>query len=226
LEVSAPTCPDVFTLLNTKPHTGDIYIVGAGPRGLSGIGRIPPDAIAIALNGAIRYDRIFTYWLAFDCAIRNYPWWPTFIVHEDTRNVFGVTLTAEHWGKDEHTHGRIVPHYSFRFRPTMSPQFQVEKRSNRGRTTMLIPGILRGGASIAGAAFQFAAFAGAKRIVLCGVDMFSNTHFDGFVNRGMAANADWPICLKLNWLVESFRQFQKIDTVSLTPTAIKNVKVI
>jgi len=222
----APNIPDVFTLLNKKPHTGDVYIVGAGPKGLGGIKRIPDDAVTIALNSAILYDRIFTYWLAFDCAIRNYPWWSNIIIHENTRNVFGHSLVTEMWGTDVHTHGRIVPHYRFLFRPTLSPQFQVEKRTNRGRCSALLPGVLRGGASIAGASFQFAVFAGCKRIVLCGVDMFSNTHFDGFVNRGMRPNAEWPICLKLNWLVESFRQFQRVDVVSLTPTNIKNVKVI
>lgn len=224
--ISTSVCPDIFTLLNKKPHHGDVYIVGAGPRGVHGIKRIPDDAVTIALNSAIKYDRVFTYWLAFDCAIRNYPWWKTLIVPEATTNVFGVTLVAEHWDTDERKCGRIIPNYQFRFRPTMSPQFQIEKRVNRARSSMLIPGILRGGASIAGAAFQFAVFAGCKRIVLCGVDMFSNTHFDGFVNKAMRANANWPICLKLNWVVESFKQFQKVEVVSLTPTQIKGVKVI
>lgn len=211
---------DVFARLNRKPHQGTIYIVGAGPNGNQGIGKIPPDAVTVALNGAIRHNRDFTYWMAFDCAIRQYPWWSSLVIPSCTTNVFGVTLVAEHLPTAECTSGRIVPHYEFRFRPTLSPQFKVEQRIKR-RSTPLIPGILRGGASIAGASFQFAAWAGAKKIVLCGVDMFGNDHFDGFKNLRMNPKVEWPICTKLNWLVTGLKQFNGIDTVSLTKTNIK-----
>jgi hypothetical protein len=218
-EVSLGPCPDVFQLLKTKPHQGDIYIVGAGPNGKHGIGRIPAGAITIALNSAIRYEFRFTYWLAFDCAIRRYDWWPILSVPVGTVPVFGCTLAAEHWGTPEHLSGRIVPRYTFRFRPSMSPQWAIERRQKQ-RTTPLISGILRGGASIAGAAFHFAAWAGAKRIIICGVDMMGNKHFDGFVNRGMR-DAEWPICPKITWLAESLKMFHRINTISLTQTAVK-----
>jgi hypothetical protein len=222
--MSKPPIGDVFAYLDKKPHAGGtIYIVGAGPNGNAGIGRIPADAVTIALNGAIRHKREFSYWLAFDCGIRNYPWWPALVTPQGTRNIFGITLTAEHWGTPEQVSGRIPAHFQFAFRPTLSPQFQVEKQLKR-KTTPLIHGVLRGGASIAGVAFQFAAWAGVKKIILCGVDMKGNGHFDGFKNLRMQ-DAEWPICAKIRWLADSLKQFNKIETVSLTPTAA-NVPLI
>lgn len=217
--MSKPPISDVFAYLDTKPHKDQtIYIVGAGPAGNAGIKRIPPDAVTIALNGAIRHQREFTYWMAFDCGIRNYPWWPLLTLPASTRTIFGLTLVAEHWQTPEQLSGRIPAHYQFAFRPTLSPQYQVEIRLKK-RTTPLMHGVLRGGASIAGAAFQFAAWAGVKKIVLCGVDMTGNGHWDGYTNNRMGTG-EWPICKKIRWLVESLKQFNHIETVSLTPTAI------
>jgi hypothetical protein len=215
-----PSVTDVFALLRTKPAYPVVYIIGAGPNGKAAIHKIPPDATTVVLNSAILYDRPISYWLAFDCAIRQYPWWATLKVPPTTQNVFGITLVDEHLPTPECQSGRIVPHYSFRFRPTLSPQFAIERRIKR-KTDPLIDGILRGGASIAGAALQFAAWTGTKRIVLCGVDMFSNTHFDGFVNQRMQANAEWPICAKINWLCGALKQFRGIEIVSLSKTSIK-----
>jgi len=222
--LSKPPVSDVFTHLDRKPFAGKtVYIVGAGPSGTPGVKRIPPDGITIALNSAILHKRVFTYWLVFDCAIRQYPWWNTLILDPSTRTVFGHTLVTEHHGTPQQLSGHIPIHFQFQFRPTMSPQFQMELRT-KSPSTPLIHGVLRGGASIAGASFQFAAWGGASKIVLCGVDMMGNKHFDGFVNNRMGTG-EWPICKKLRWLVGGLKRFNKIETVSLTPTAL-NVEVI
>lgn len=213
------TYPDVFTLLDRKPLPEDVYIVGSGPAGVAGMKRIPADACTVALNTAIRYEDIFTYWIAFDCGMRRYPWWPTLTVPAPTINIFGHTLISAHRESEECTSGRITPHYQFQFYPIITGQSLIPG-TVRNKAGVLVRGALRGGASIASVAIQFAAWGGAKRIILCGVDMKGNGHFDGYCNPNMTA-AIWNVARKVDWVCEALRRYHRINVVSLTPTALK-----
>jgi hypothetical protein len=210
--------PDIFTLLDTKPHEGgDVYLVGSGPLGAEYVASIPEDAITIALNGAIQYNRIFTYWLANDCNIINQDYWQQLIVSKSTKVVFGTTLIHKYRFTEPALSGRIVPSYSFEFLPNLRTVY---------RNDILMPGILRNGASIAGNACQFGVFAGCKRLIWCGIDMRGNGHFDGFVNTRMHHSNIWMDCQYLTSLQYNLRLYHGVSIVSLSPTAVPGVRAV
>jgi hypothetical protein len=219
--------PDVFSYIGRKPQLDPVYIIGSGPCGPKGVARIPAQAQTIALNSAILYKREFTFWMAFDRGtgplgeyggMRAYPWWRTIVLPEETCTVFGIGLVQDHFNSPEHTSGHIPMHYGFKYRPTCSRQASEEMAGAKPRSP-LTPGLLRGGVNIAGCALQFAAWAGAKKIILAGVDMRGNGHYDGFTNPKMTTG-EWGICRKLKWLIAGLKRHHGIDVVSLTPTAL------
>jgi hypothetical protein len=216
----ASVSTDVFNYLKRKPLPATVYIIGSGPCGTAALGKVPADACTVALNSAILHKRLFSHWMAFDVGMLRYAWWNSIEIPEETINVFGITLVDAMKGTAPLLSERIVPSYSFRFRPLVNMQFRSELQRGK-RQNALTAGVLKGGISIAGCALQFAAWGGAKRIVLCGVEMQGNEHFDGTANANMDARAVWGVCWKMNHLIESLRQFQGIETVSLNPTAVK-----
>jgi hypothetical protein len=191
--------PDVFELLDTRPFIGKtVFIVGSGPNGAAVVDDIPKNAIVIAVNGAIRYDRPFDYWLVNDHRIILYDWWADWV--SKSCNVFGHTLIQRIWQSIVRKSGRIVPKYSFKFLPGLPGE--------------LLWGILRGGASISGIALQFAYWGGCTKIVLCGVDMKGQGHFDGFVNNGCKWDRDLRC---MNRLVRELRSAGcRVSTMSKT----------
>lgn len=210
---------DVFAYLKRRPLPETVYVVGSGPCSTAALGKVPADACCVALNSAIRHKRVFSHYMAFDIGIFGYSWWNSIEIPEETINVFGVTLVAAMQGTAPLTSGRIVPTYSFRFRPLVNLQFKAEL-ARHTRYNPLVAGLLRGGISIAGCALQFAAWGGARRIVLVGVEMQGNRHFDGTANANMHATAKWGVLWKMDHLIQGLRQFHGIEVVSLNPTAI------
>jgi len=218
------TPADIFTYIDRRPHLDPIYICGSGPSLTSALPRIPKTATTIALNSAIRADREFTFWFAFDLGMMKlYPWWHTITLPDETCTVFGIALAQAHLPTEECRSGRIPLHYSFQYRARISGQYNREIMGGTP-SSPLLHGYLQGNISIAGCAVQFAAWAGARKIILAGVDMRGNQHFDASVNAKMTTG-EWGIAKKLRWLSASLKTQHGIDVVSLTPTAL-NVPII
>jgi hypothetical protein len=205
---------DIFSLLDLQPFVGKtVYIVGAGPKGAEFVDSIPEDAITIALNGAIRYNKTFTFWLVNDHRLVDYDWMQDFLPPASTLVVFGHSLATY----IRAYHPRIVPSYTFQFRPALQEPYN---------TDFMMHGILRGGASIAGCACQMAAFGGSTLHVWCGLDMQGNGHFDGFVNTRMHHSAVWNDCRHLSAVRHLLRLHWGVQTYTLSPTAVENVRQV
>lgn len=197
---------DIFNFLEENPCPSRVFIVGGGPNGKDAINEIPEDAFTIAVNSLITHKRAWTWWLAFDKGIENYPWWPGLKIPEKTKVLFGHTLADV---------SLIVPDYTFRFEPTLAQYFR-----QRNRKSPLMEGVLRGSASIIGCAIQFAYFLGAEEIVLCGVDMFGQGHWDGFMNPRNDHKGVWGVSRKVQWLIDSLKTQRGMEISTMSKTAL------
>jgi hypothetical protein len=190
-------CVDYFgsDLYHSIPRA--VYVLAPGAKGNPFHDRIPADACVIAVNSAIGIRKP-TAWMTFDRRIAAQPWFAPGMQVECVR-LFGqraATIAPSHyWYK-------VEPHLFWKPYDT------------------LIDGCLRGGATVAGCAMQAAFFGGAKRIVICGVDMEGRDHFDGTVS-GVEGYSDgaWDCLGNVNMLVKNI-QALGVEVVSLSPTMI------
>lgn len=207
---------DIFSLLNSPdavfPET--VFVVGSGPNGKDHFSRIPPNAVTIALNSMITYNRVWDWWLVFDHRIVDMSWWADVRIPRRTKKLFGCRLVNRlaTMPKDEYRY--IDPDYYFEYLPDITgkkftPGFPV-----------LIDGLLRGGLTVAGVGIQLAYYGGAEEIVLVGVDMKGGGHFDGFVNEDPTYKNQWPWAERLNKLCRYLNYDRGINISTMSETAL------
>jgi len=169
------------------PPLDTIYVVGTGPNGLEQVSRIPHIATVIGVNKAILYNEGTTgdsipmwMWLCGDTTLPEQEWfckqaWQVIKCDFSLYNRLNPTAC---FGKavDED----ISLHTKF---PDVPYTFKLAVHLKKMPPYQPMRGGLRGGASIGSQAVQLAYLLGAKKIVLCGIDMMGDTYFDGTVNK-------------------------------------------
>lgn len=183
----------------TLPDT--VYILGSGATAAEAIWRIPSDACVIALNKAILAYQAAKIWMCTTSAYLKEEWW------QHAFSMPAIRLFSEHLSVFAEAD------YSFLHYPPWG-------REPQG----WIPGVLRI-ATIAGCAVNLCYFKGVKKIVLCGVDMYGDTYFDGTTsNHKFKKNSIWR---EQSALDSMFRAVKKegIVVVSLTDTYLREVDV-
>jgi len=153
--------------------SGDVYIVGTGPRGKAHYGDIPHDARVIVVNAAINIMGIpKMLWMCEDGTLPDQEW---FRDASDSMNRDIEKLqdrhcpTAAFMDKDV-LNGRESPVY-----------FQTDGylTAPANPDCKIIHGKTYGGCTIACRAYQIACQLGASRIILCGIDMYGSGYYDG-----------------------------------------------
>ena len=201
----------------------EVYVLAPGLEGKAHYHRVPRDAFVIAVNYAIMISRVQKHiWIAEDSGLpKLYSWFrdaakdyiaKAYLLEEPYPTpVFDAGYMYEKYPNVAYIY-HSGPHLSYQ-QPHYKP-------------FSLIPGLLRGYCTISSKAIQLAIHKGAKRIVLCGVDMHGAQYFDETVT------ASGYIGPSGNWIfVPRFNEFLKhlkadgIEVVSLSPTAL-NVEVI
>jgi hypothetical protein len=188
---------NIFSVHGTLKLPETVYVVASGPLGAKPALSIPADACTLACNSAITMPRAFAWWVGFDYRLTQYSWWRT-IDLGTARKLFSCRLVNRL--QLQPAVRRIEPDYYFNYLPDivsptrLNPHFKPTPAAE-----MLKHGLLRGGLTVSGIALQFAFWFGAKRIVLCGVDMYGTGHHDGFINadRYKLCGAKWPWAAQL-----------------------------
>ena len=180
------------------PH--EVYVLGSGPNGAEHHQRIPPDAFLISLNKAV-IVRAPTVWMCWAQAYAKQVWALDALAKPFVK-LIGQRLADVL--KGEYSNAYRFEHYPLW---TKLPAL------------VFIPGVLRAGATIAGAALQFAYHYGAHRVILCGIDMFGTGYFDGTKGNLHREGRDWE---DLNRLMEMIRlcQFEGLTVQSLSETRL------
>ncbi|HSW65408.1 MAG TPA: hypothetical protein VLH56_19180 [Dissulfurispiraceae bacterium] len=199
--------PDIFSSDIKLPET--VYIVATGENGKDYYDYIPKDACTIGLNGALEIGIPFTYYIAFDLECPRQDWW--YCDMGDAIPIFGTGIAHDPRCK-----------YYFKYRPALQ-QYQTMYD--------LIPGVLRGGASISACAIQFAYYFGAKRIIMVGVDMGGTRHWNG-TDVGKAGRPRWTGADKIEILIEAMLRekekynpgFEGVYTLSPSQIRVKQIE--
>jgi hypothetical protein len=217
-----------------------VYVLGTGLEGVPHYGRIPWNAWVIGTNKAIclqggmdkRHpsdikERMaeakaadpteasipMAIWLCADTTLYMQEWFQREV---DVTIRCGFTLS-----------NRINPTVVFSDHGLMERYPSVPFFFRHGRTLRKdpkfrpLPGVLRCGASIASQAVQLAFWKGARRIVLCGVDMRGLEYFDGTVNKQNNLKPDGTSKhLRMFNGLCAWLKGKGVEVVSLSPTAL------
>lgn len=204
--------PDIFDHMPDMPER--VYICGSGPKGAAAFKRIPEKAYCIALNGQVTFWRKWDWWMCFDHRAVDAEWWPEVILTKETKALFGARL-ANRIYTDPGIYPILKPDYFFKYHPGISGASFVP-----GQPTLL-PGVLRG-LTVAGSALQFAYYAGAKEVVLCGIDMFGQDHQDGHKNIDVVYKTVWPWAANLSKLCV-FLKNKGMNVMTISETALTGI---
>lgn len=189
-------CPDAFDARLQLPER--VYIVGSGPR-WDGNG-IPADAFCIALNKAIeRPEFTASIWGCFAMAYRQQQWWIERVRKIKCPRVFGDIL--------HYVHGEPCE-YSFHYLPSWPVEPYMQS------------GVLRTGATIAGAMLQLCYHKGVKEVVLAGVDMYGAYHFDEIREDARGKQREWTDVVIMNDIISVCAE-SGMKVTSLSKTALK-----
>jgi hypothetical protein len=139
--------------------------------------------------------------MVFDLGAKNYPWFKT---RTAAVRLFGYDLsrTSAH-------------HFNFQYMPTIQAVGDLS------------PGILHGGASIAGCAIQFAHLVGCDRITLLGIDQFGDRHFDGTIGAPKHYGKPWSTIKPLEKVIRIVNaRGSTVDSLSKTKLSIPHITVV
>jgi len=190
------------------------YVLATGPNGLNHYGDIPPNAFIIAVNQAIDIHTVHkSIWLCGDGTLVDKGWF---------RNA-AKELTISNYPLDNHLNptpifdeGVLLSAY-----PGVS-YFYKHGHSLAKQPWGCEPGVLRGRATIIAQAVQLAYWMGARKIILCGIDMSGNKYYHGgdVNNRQLDWGKDiWLSQVWFNILI-NWLEKKKIEVLSLSRTSL------
>jgi hypothetical protein len=221
---AAKWVPDVHAI--KQPQRERVYVLASGPKGVPYYDRVPKDAFTIVVNSMIKCPAFPTpdVWMAMDHRLVDPQcgedgWWEKFTL-PDCLVMFGARLVnrlyMEHVsGEIEDKHRLIKPDAYWTYIPNLAGGHFNESNPFQ-------PGVLHGGLTVSGCAVQAAAFIfGAKEIVLCGVDMEGQGHWDGFKNPDELYKQEWPWAIKFTKMCNRLKMFYDIDVYTLSPSLIE-----
>jgi hypothetical protein len=195
-----------------------IYVLAPGPNGKEHWKNIPEDAFVIVVNKAIElvYDDKFKYsdclWLVAELSAQDTVWFPRHKKEYKDILVVGRAL-IDVGGMREDEYYKMFDYYgSF---------------PNQG--TGMVSNCLNSKGTVSCMATQLAFYMGAKKIVLCGVDMFDDKFYDGTFGfyKGMRHNTPWHghIC-NFGSIIRQMRMKRNVEIVSLSETKLVDIEVV
>lgn len=118
--------------------------------------------------------------------------------------------------------GRFARHlircYSYRI------ELAEDRRLDSDATRAVVPGMVRGFGSVSGCAIQLAYLCGARRLLLCGVDMSGDNYWDGTATtppKDEEHGPEWWFVPRLNNLIKWLRGPGSADVRTLSPTKLE-----
>ena len=197
--------------------TDTAYVIGTGPNGAGYYDRIPKGAWTIGVNKAIElWPKVpVSIWLCADGTLPKQQWFQE-NVHTFIR--MGSSLDDGEYPTPCFDGGALLKAY-----PDV-PYYFKHGPPLRAAPNKFAPaeGVLRAGGSISGQATQLAYWKGAKRIILCGVDMAGSKYFDDTENIAPRLMPDGisKHCRMTNGLCQ-WLTARGVEVVSLSKTALK-----
>ena len=193
-----------------------IHILGMGPNGVPHLPRFEYAEFTICVNRAIEYDWVRRcLWLCDDGTLPEKEWFVKAIdyyLKYPEKATYPIVFSE----------GKLLDAY---------PDVPYYVRHSQGFYADPVgcwPGVLRGGTSVGGKGVQLAYHLGAKRIVLCGIDMQGRAYANDPEGHGCNANLRkggiWAQRDNFNRLIK-WLQGEGVEVVSLSPTAL-DVEVI
>ena len=211
------------------PDDKTIYVVSPGGFGRDHYDEIPKDAFVIVVNYAIRIPAYCrengirelkpTIWLCADRNLATAPECHWFI--EELQAIIDADYPIG--VKDIRAGGPIVPVFDSGFLGGIFQSVRVifsHGKSIVRKQPQPIPGKLRGGLTISCQAVQLAYWLGAKRVVICGIDMYGDDYFDDRkTNVSSRHDRIWSQISHFNRFVK-WLKLNEVEVVSLSRTAI------
>lgn len=201
---------DIFHNLKALNIPKTVYIVAPGKNGLDHYRNIPKDAFVIVVNKGIEAPVQANLWMVMDSSSEDKPWFrDNYAQHNQ------IMCLSQKYGRESA--------YTFKVGPSIG---------NYGIT--LKSGELQSGITIVACAIQLAYFAEAKKIILCGVDLYGGVYFDGEKADYIKRRKDEPwsnILGRMNGLLATLYQkgvlFESLSETELTiPTAPGGVEFL
>ena len=235
---------DILQTTFTVPET--TYILAPGWEGRNYFNKIPHDAFVITVNYGVEIPRVQKHlWMAEDKKLPDYYSW----FREATREYINKCyMLHEPWPTPVFDSGYLyqlypnVP-YIYKSGPPLANRLPTFKTGSREAQLVaqghkvnpamasydIIPGVLRGRATISSKAIQLAVQKGAKRIILVGVDMRGKKYFDERETRSghipkTSIDGRWAFVPHFNMLIKNLSG-KGVEIVSLSPTAL-NVEMV
>ena len=195
---------DIFTSDYRFPSRVDI--LAPGPNGKAHWPQLGPYVIAVNKAGLIPVDP--DAWLVSDWWAIKTPWFSPIENMFDGLKLFSVGLHKIRGGAD----------YTFK----LLDGRQCVKPFGTAPYGEPLEGMLRPDGSVAASAVELAARFGAREIVLCGVDMYGGTYYDGTISKAVDCDhkGPWAYIPYFNSLVEWVRG-QGVDIWSMSKTALE-----
>jgi hypothetical protein len=195
-----------------------VYVIGGGEVGAEYIDKIPKNAYTIAANSLAHHPRRWNWIYLFDRKCVQYEYY-----------------AEEHLSRHEHVlYSDILCKNAFQFSelgiyPWLPPSCfapympQLEQDEFNSGLQVLVPGILRGGATVSACSVQLAAQQpGVKRIVLCAVPFYGTGHWDGYHNPDALAYSEaWPWAELFNRFLRYVQEDLGIRVESMSPTILE-----
>ena len=197
----------------------ETYVVGTGPNGLAHLEKVKDAKFVIVVNRAVDYDWIPRHiWLCDDGTLPQKEWFIKnallYIEHmtiEESSKLLQPTPTPVF------SEGKLLDAYpDVPYYVRHSPGFYADPPGCH-------PGVLRGGTSVGGKGVQLAYHLGAKRIILCGIDMQGKAYANDPEGHGCNANLRqggiWAQKDNFNRLIKWLGE-KGVEVVSLSDTAL------
>lgn len=200
------------------PKRPVVHVVGTGPNGIAHLHKLKDAKFVIVTNRAVDYDWIIRHiWLCDDGTLPEKEWFQKNAEYYADKGLpLSPSLTPIF------SEGKLLDAY---------PDVPYYVRHSPGFYNDPVgcwPGVLRGGTSVGGKGVQLAYHLGAKRIVLCGIDMVGRAYANDPEGHGCNANLrdddTWAQLPNFNRLIK-WVQEQGVQVVSLSETAL-DVEVI
>lgn len=183
-----------------------VCVVAPGPRGFGRYHLIPQNCTVIAVSKAVLIPG-----LRADVWIMNH-------VQQDwydgaSRRFTGIRV----FGRDA---AEQAQQPSFGREAESGYYFEPPSEPLGLETFQPVDGCIRIGATTSACAVQLAYNFGARRILLCGVDMSGNGYFDGTENPHPHHGDVWPAAARLNVLLQWLADNRGISVATLSPTQL------
>lgn len=195
---------DILASSIRVPET--VYIVAGGPNGIEHYHRIPKEGYVIVANKAILIPDIHPNMWVLNSMNRGVWLW----IGKAHQLFDGVRVFRQSCVERIPRRIRKKKHYTY------VPNQGKDNKYNR----RLDSNTLRSGGTVSGFAIQIAAHLGARKIVLCGVDMSGQSYWDGRTGNNKNHGEVWSYTDTVNRIIHDLQKEYNLSVSSLSPTQL------